>query len=529
MATPTTFLQLSPEFGGTKFGPFPGLEIRLGSDPHNSDIVLPEALGVSPQHVRVIRQNDGSFIVAPTERTATVFLWRAGGRAPKQITTPTAVAAGDGFSLVTQEGPRFYILLEQPSKAASQDAVAPTKDDKPGVGEGIFAEMKRIGLAKVFTTRLGSMFQTGWMMVKSGAIFSPRYIVMGMMMIVPMMMAGGAGCAAISFRASAASKQTQITELQSDLDVCQGGSEGEDPTVASLTQSLLGDKAWMESLEADPDFNQRYQKQLRSVFERKDKFSWVWKRKKSEMADLYKRLEGDLGPSLAVVFAYTAAHAGFVPDREWGLIQRNSERQRTCGRGPALISYRQASNLGLAAQPDALVPGSIAESDDVDAKAAKLRETLGGDEREFKNEEIQAEGAGLQGGFQCLYLEGEDERTDPKAIASALAKKLGPSAKGLPSEGDDGWITTRLARFYISDFLFGADEVDLSKGIASLALEEVGPDQKEYVLDSAAETMAKAVAIPCLAILDADTTEHLGTTPGKMQCAMLWFLSGGEI
>ena len=43
-----TFLQLAPEFGGTKFGPFEHVEIRLGSDPANSDITLPEALGAAP-------------------------------------------------------------------------------------------------------------------------------------------------------------------------------------------------------------------------------------------------------------------------------------------------------------------------------------------------------------------------------------------------------------------------------------------------------------------------------------------------
>ena len=39
-----TFLQLAPEFGGTKFGPFDQGEVRLGSDPSNSDITLPATL-----------------------------------------------------------------------------------------------------------------------------------------------------------------------------------------------------------------------------------------------------------------------------------------------------------------------------------------------------------------------------------------------------------------------------------------------------------------------------------------------------
>src|SRR4051794_10756500 len=103
MARAVTFLQLTPEFGGTKFGPFEGSEVRLGSDPGSSDITLPETLGVAGQHVKVLRQQDNSFILAPVDRAAPVFHYRAGTARPKQVTAPLAVAAGDAFSLVTPE------------------------------------------------------------------------------------------------------------------------------------------------------------------------------------------------------------------------------------------------------------------------------------------------------------------------------------------------------------------------------------------------------------------------------------------
>jgi hypothetical protein len=121
MAKRQVFLQLTPEFGGTKFGPFQGAEIRLGSEPGRNDIVLPEGLGVAPEHARLVKQPDESFILSPVERTAQIYLYRVDGRPPKPVQSPIAVVMGDGFSLVTQEGPRFIIVLEMEKRAAGGD------------------------------------------------------------------------------------------------------------------------------------------------------------------------------------------------------------------------------------------------------------------------------------------------------------------------------------------------------------------------------------------------------------------------
>ena len=66
MGKTVTFLQLSPEFGGTRFGPFEVVEIRLGSDPDQNDITLPETLGVAEQHVKVLRQQGVMYMEAQT-------------------------------------------------------------------------------------------------------------------------------------------------------------------------------------------------------------------------------------------------------------------------------------------------------------------------------------------------------------------------------------------------------------------------------------------------------------------------------
>ena len=76
------YLNLSHEFGGGRFGPFEGLEVRLGSDRERCHVVLPESFGVTKQHCKLIRQGDGGLILAASERTAAgertaaVFVWK---------------------------------------------------------------------------------------------------------------------------------------------------------------------------------------------------------------------------------------------------------------------------------------------------------------------------------------------------------------------------------------------------------------------------------------------------------------------
>ena len=51
----TLFLRLTPEFGGTEFGPYDDVEVLLGSDPDSTRIYLRPELGILPQHVRTCR------------------------------------------------------------------------------------------------------------------------------------------------------------------------------------------------------------------------------------------------------------------------------------------------------------------------------------------------------------------------------------------------------------------------------------------------------------------------------------------
>jgi len=529
-----TFLQLSQEFGGTRFGPFEQVEIRLGSDPEQSDITLPAELGVAPQHVKVLKQQDETFILAPVDRTAALFFFRSTGGKAKQVTAPLACKAGDSFALVTAEGPRFFLQSEKNPKAI---AAAAAESEGPGWGginkpniktEGIVNEIKRRGFAAVFTTRLGNMWMNAWRMIKTGQIFSPVYIVGGMLMLFGWLGVFGSGCAMLRLSSQRNTATKQLTECRDASGLGSDAVDG-DPSTAQLTQKILVDATWKDVILSDTALREAFVKQLKVVYADPNRYEWVYKRPDSPYNQLKKQLEAQgLPENLVRVLAFAAARGRF--DQQWHRIQ-DSEGQSVCGRGPMGLTYRTARNLGLAElQPDALVEGQVAGSGDLEKQRQRLDKTLldANDEREYRDDLIVAGGTNLQGGLQCLYIDGTDDRENPRELATALRTKVGASAGRLPSEGSGFWVASRLMMLYAHDFKYDLERVDFdAKTAPSTRLEakEVPAPNINFAVKETATVMALAAAIPCLARFDKDQREPppwlIKEPPLLGQCAIL--------
>lgn len=542
MARSVTFLQLASEFGGTKFGPFDQVEIRLGSDPTNSDITLPETLGVASQHVKLLKQQDDSFILAPVDKSAAIFHFRSGTARPKQVLAPTAIQGGDAFSLVTPEGPRFYIQLEKDSKVIAQqaqDSAGPSfgwpkgirKPSAQRLGRGIMMEIRRRGFAAVFTTRLGNMFMRAWLMVRSGQIFSPLYIVSGMLMLSGWIFAGGAACTAWRASSSRNDFTNQLSNCKDQLGVAQG-ADGElgDPTVPDLTKIVLEDATWKETVLGDKDLYESYARALRDIYAEPLKYRWVYTQKGSPYTQFKAALDASgMPPNLVRTLAFAAASPTF--ERPWALV-KDSESAEVCGRGPLAITYRQAFNLGLAIQPDALVERQLAESNDLVRQRERLDNTLrdANTEYEYRDDLIQYVGAEVQGGLMCMYVDGTDERTDLRVLASTLKARVGASAtQKLPREGEQHWIASRLVMLFAHDFkaheLEGISfDARMAPSVA-MSTKDVKGERVKFAVREAAKVMARAAAIPCLAQFDKEQREVPGwfmEQPPKLgSCAIL--------
>ncbi|MCO4747507.1 MAG: hypothetical protein KC912_22090 [Proteobacteria bacterium] len=538
---PQTYLQLAPEFGSTKFGPFSGVEVRLGSDPSANDITLPEAYGVAPQHVKVLAQPDGSFIIAPTERSATVYAFRGHGR-PKQVTSPTAIASGDSFSLVTPEGPRFYVLFERPQDQKGDDLIQSPKDAISAARDGLSAgslmeEIKRIGFAKVVTSSLGSMAQSAYTFISSGAFLKPRNIILGASVMSGWVMAGGASCAAVGFQQSAAGTESDLVQCEADKAMLGGGSgDLEDQTVPGLTGRVLRDPPrWETTLLGDDAFRQAYVTEYKKYIGSGDKrrrLKWVRNPSKSRDFQAFQSAVKSSGvpDNVARIFAFIAAPEGYVEGREWTLVD-SANGDRSCGRGPALMTWRQGKNLGIAPlQIDALVDESVAIGTDIALKRSAL-EATGGPGLEFADDEVETASIGLQGVKQCMFVAGSDGRSEPRTVAGLMASKFGANSARVPDEGDDYWQLARIMSYYASDAAFGWDRLKFTSGTApSVVLDDLNAAEKDYVIEQSARLVARTVAVYCDAALDRqmEAPDYLSDLPSDLECLLLDYMIGNE-
>jgi hypothetical protein len=528
------FLQLSEEFGGTKFGPFDSMEVRLGSDPTRNDITLPENLGIIAEHVKVLIQGDGSYIIAPVERTAGVYVWRGGARKPKELQSPIAVNAGDSFALVTPEGPRFFILAEMPHETdLTGDNVEGRGKQKLGAaGEGILKEIKRKGLAKVFSSKFGNFGMRAWTFIKTGQFLSPYYIVIGMTMLSGYLFAGTTSCAAFKFSRDASAARADNQDCKDELNLFKGDStDGGDPTLIGLTEKILGAPDWKISLSDDMEFRAAYADHLNTIFHSAERYRWTYQYKlgQNNLGKFRNALKG-LPEPLIRTLAYAAARPGFGGDSIYSEIKEDSEGKENCGRGPLQLTYRQARNLGLLdIQLDVYMPA--AQFDDIAAREKAFQNVT----YQFVNRpEIPKKGKVNQAGFQglddCVYYEGIDERDDLAAIASVIKSKFKEleSAKKLPKQGDKYWIEARLVSLYASDFVKDYDNLKLTKqSPPSVEMKKMSikDQRKKFAIDQAAKVAARAVAIPCLAALDKsykdDPKKFMEPLPKLGSCAVV--------
>lgn len=529
-----TYLQLSPEFGGQRFGPFRGVEIRLGSDPDFNDISLPADLGVAPQHLKVLQQGENTFIIAPVDRTTTVYIWRQNSNKPKQIVTPMAVTPGDSFSLVVPEGARFTIEVGtlQKEKDRMGDSMADKAMKRMPTSRGLLDEIKRRGFAAVFTTKLGNAGMNVWRFIVTGQIFSPVYIIAGLMMVSGWFMAGGVGCGAMSLN-------TSKNGFADALRTCEAEKDGLDPmdggkqSVQSLTRNILEDDQWKPTLIDDRPLMIAYGAALVSKLGRTDGYKWVYINKQNKFA-AFSRAINELPPSLRGTLSYLAAHPKSTGYREWAVIE-DSEGNEVCARGPLKLTFRQAVRLGLEnVQLDKVVSQSVANSADKNMKAAELMKTA-----EFEGYEpplnldgtqiAEAGGAEVQGGRECLHLEGPDDRDDVGKLAKAIREQLGATAKGLPGEGQPYWIGHRLAKLAAMDFQYQYGDLKFNAGnrgpISNLEAQNVVKKRTEFAASYVADVMSNAVAARCSARLDKEMQdsppEHLGTLPELEKCLII--------
>lgn len=529
------YLVLSPEFGGTRFGPFEGLEARLGSNKERCHITLPESLGVAKEHCKVIRQGGASMILAPSERTAAVFLWKGDARRPVQVQAPTAVKPGDSFALVTQEGPRFFIELgELPAEVRAARNPANRRGPKNlTVGKFGRAGMD-LFLTRLYTFSPYAIAMRGWYFVKSGAIWQPRILILGAIMLFGYFSTGVSACTAFKFRGDAKAAQDDAAECKESLSYAEDvGTDVENFAFDELAITITGVRSVGLAMKKDTAFVGLVKTQAKKMLDNPEVYAWLYEEsaRPEEFARWRERVEKSdkFDPDTKRLLPYLAATKGRVQG-QWGQVL-DSKDMEVCGRGPARLTYRQAKNLGLAqVQLDAYVSGDATTITQDEVARTLLLSTTGASAGEPVLETNVPSGADviLQGARTCVRADGDDDRESLPKVVSALEDMVGKSSKFVPDVDSPYVAVSRLAKVFASD-IPGMKFVDIKKSpldFVKMSPTVVLSDSPggDWVIERTAEVIARSMILPCDAVLNGNKSKMeatFGTLPNPVSCLVL--------
>ncbi len=521
------YLRLTPEFGGTRFGPYEELEVRLGSDGDRCHIVLSETLGVQAEHARVIRQGPQNLILAPAERTATIFLWKQGARRPTPLGTLTAIRPGDSFSLVTETGPRFIVELDElpeeirEARSFSRTGVGRSRLSAKSMG----SEVKRQAWTTLLVQGPAQIAQRAVTFVRSGAIYQPRNIILGVTIAGGWLFGGASMCSRSRTKGQMSVVQNDFDRCRSDLTDAEDIAETDpaDYNFAQLAGKLTRNARFTYALEDDPTLRAEVEKQSRLLLSAEKQYAWLLSGKDQQAKRFSSWRErvadsSSLDEETKLLVTWLAA----MPNRKRGEYAafKGSLGATTCGRGPVRMTWRQALSLGMDIQPDAVHEGPASR---LEKDASLMPALITGRLEEYELEYPDGgstDYATIDSNRQCVFVEGDDDRTRDNRVLSALERHLGEDGSLLPSTAQRYQATARLAKYWAADF---ADYRN-SSSIEELSLDfsadvpgnvlQFQENGGQWAMEQTARVMAQALAIPCLGVLSGKG-ERMGTLLGE--------------
>ncbi len=537
------YLRLSPEFGEHRFGPYERGEVRIGSDQQNCAICIGN-FGALPIHAKLSIQGK-ELILSPSERSAEVFLWRK-NKFPEQILGATVVQVGDAFSIVVDSGPKFIVELddlpeeikEQREQEASRAGVGRSRLSKESMGN----EVKRQAFTQLLVLGPMQLLQRAITFVKSGAIYQPRNIIAGAVLLSGWFVGGFSSCRSRKLQ------QANVVATN-NLDDCKNEMAFYEDLVETKNYSL--NKAILEITESPQLANllKKDKKLMALVREKALALSglegpeWLlepsgsrsgyigqfktWKSALDSLDDT----EIDAETKRLLLWSLDETD---MSNREFSLVP-NAQGDYQCSRGILQLSYRQGMHLGLSGvQPDAPYKGKAAKKDN-SARQALLIKTvenaLGPATEDFPESQALVESLGSvevdyeqianRSQQNCFYAqsEGTDTRQSPNRLAQELKKSIGVGRKGLPSE--DNYLSSgaRIAKLYLAD-VEGMDFRNSPKfkfsGTLSSSVENFNKEG-EWVLEKTAKAIARSLVLPCKTVLQGneDAQEVVGGEEGS--------------
>ena len=208
------YLQLAPEQGGIRFGPFKQ-RFDIGSDTRRVQLVLDARHGIFPIHAIGAQMQPGLLTLQPAAPGCNLFVTPAGQSHAWPVTAPVQVKHGDQLTFGTPEGPRFMVYVDQAAaqgadqilKAAGQKggeagalhAISGFMDRifGPPESSGIAGEVQRRSQAELLRRSPYREIYGIWTRLKTGVLTSPRTVVALVIAFFGLVSTGGLTCSGL--------------------------------------------------------------------------------------------------------------------------------------------------------------------------------------------------------------------------------------------------------------------------------------------------------------------------------------------
>ena len=188
------YLQLPPQLGGTRFGPFTN-RIDVGSDRKTCQLVLDGRHGVFPHHAVAVQNERAVLTLQPVGPQAQVFVIPYGQAQTWPVRAPVQVKPGDTIVFGTPAGPRFLVWVDPKHLKSREQVLAEAKAAGGEAGAlhalgtaldgviggpkhgGYSGEIKRRAQAELLRSGPFQQMYGLWTRARSGSLTQPRVIV----------------------------------------------------------------------------------------------------------------------------------------------------------------------------------------------------------------------------------------------------------------------------------------------------------------------------------------------------------------
>jgi len=373
---------------------------------------------------------------------------------------------------------------------------------------------------------------------------------------------GVTACRGRKTQAQLSSTTTLYNDCQKSNEYIKEMNETKDYSFGSVVYRLASPEL-SEALKDDSQIQKEVQKEAQFLFEedynKGSPFHWIVKTDTGPKRRAYRNWIKAFGQAESdALDLATKKTLMWIPPikntpknmKDFRVI-KNAKDESVCGRGIFGLSYRQAQNLGLSAQPDAIFDGKEAQVTKETKRSSVLLSKVG----EYKIEnnllppyyQERDEGVELppapestwqqtkgRGKEFCIHQTGSDDRESSGKLISMLKKQYGRA------DMERATIVSKVARLYTAEL---PDENYNGKTQTALkftnkigsSLDRSDLSGSDWAKKQTARVIARSLVLPCIITLKGseeakkDFFDESNPAPDPVMCfALNWSLTEGN-